>query len=131
MQKSPGLFKDRGDAVMAALRADVFSRPNAMNGKYAAAKNGYGLGIFHEEAFPTSIPSRIPFLGKVFKASESAFTGSALKMRAELADAVIATAEKNGIDMLDETQATALGNLVTSLTGRGELTTTAAMGNGS
>lgn len=128
MQKSPGLFKDRGDAVMGALRADVFSRPNALNGKYAAAKNGYGLGVFHEEAFPSSLPSRIPFLGRVFKASESAFTGSAIKMRVELADASIAAAEKNGIDMLDETQATALGNLVTSLTGRGELTSTAAMG---
>lgn len=129
MAKSPkGLFKDRDDAVMAALRADIWSRPNALNGKYAAAKNGYGLGQFHEEAFPTSIPSMIPGLGKVFKASESAFTGSALKMRAELADSIIAAAEANGVDMLDEKQATAFGSLVGSLTGRGELTTTTAMG---
>lgn len=129
MAKSPkGWFPKRDDAVMAALRADVYSRPNALNGKYAAAKNGYGLGQFHEEAFPTSIPSMIPGLGKVFKASETAFTGSALKMRAELADAVIAAAEKNGVDMLDEKQASAFGSLVGSMTGRGELTTTAAMG---
>lgn len=129
MAKSPkGLFPKRDDAVMAMLRADIYSRPNALNGKYAAAKNGYGLGQFHEEAFPTSIPSMIPGLGKVFKASESAFTGSALKMRAELADAMIAAAEQNGVDMLDEKQATAFGSLVASLTGRGELTTTAAMG---
>lgn len=129
MAKSPkGWFPKRDDAVMAALRADIYSRPNALNGKYAAAKNGYGLGQFHEEAFPTSIPSMIPGLGKVFKASESAFTGSALKMRAELADAMIAAAEQNGVDMLDEKQASAFGSLVGSLTGRGELTTTAAMG---
>lgn len=129
MATSPkGWFPKRDDAVMAALRADVYSRPNALNGKYAAAKNGYGLGQFHEEAFPTSLPSMIPGLGKVFKASESAFTGSALKMRAELADAVIAAAEANGVDMLDEKQASAFGSLVGSMTGRGELTTTAAMG---
>lgn len=129
MAKSPkGFFKNRDDAVMSALRADIWSRPNALNGKYAAAKNGYGIGLFHEEAFPTSIPSMIPGLGKVFKASETAFTGAALKMRAELADAVIAAAEANGVDMLDEKQATAFGSLVGSLTGRGELTTTAAMG---
>lgn len=129
MAKSPkGFFPKRDDAVMAALRADIYSRPNALNGKYAAAKNGYGLGQFHEEAFPTSIPSMIPGLGKFFKASETAFTGSALKMRVELADAMIAAAEANGVDMLDEKQATAFGSLVASLTGRGELTTTAAMG---
>lgn len=129
MQKAPkGLFASPDDAVMSALRADIYSRPNALNGKYAAAKNGYGLGQFHEEAFPTSIPARIPLLGRLFKASETAFTGSALKMRAELADSMIAAAEQNGIDMLDEKQATAIGSLVTSLTGRGELTRTAPIG---
>lgn len=129
MAKAPrGLFKERDDAVMAALRADVYSRPNALNGKYKAAKNGYGLGQFHEEAFPVSLPSRIPFLGRIFKASETAFTGSALKMRVELADAMIAAAEKNGVDMLDERNATAIGSLVGSMTGRGELTTFAAAG---
>jgi hypothetical protein len=124
----PGLFSSPDDAIMSAIRADIYSRPNALNGKYAAAKNGYGLGQFHEEAFPTSIPARIPFLGRFFKASETAFTASALKMRAELADAIITNAEQHGIDVLDETQASALGSLVGSLTGRGELTTFAASG---
>ena len=128
MQKSPGLFKERDDAVMKAIRARVFADPNYINGKYSAAKNGYGLGVDHEEAFPTSLPSRIPFLGRVFKASETAFTGSAITMRMKLANSVIAAAEENGVDMLDEVQATAFGNLVSSLTGRGELTTFAASG---
>ena len=123
-----GFFKDRSDAIMSTIRADILSRPNALNGKYAAAKNGYGLGQFHEEAFPTSIPSKIPFLGRLFKASETAFTASALKMRVELADKLIEQAEKNGIDMLKESEASGLGNLVTSMTGRGELTTFAASG---
>lgn len=119
--KSNGLFKDRGDAVMRAIRADVYSRPNALNGKYTASKNGYGLGVLHEEAFPTSFPEKIPLIGRLFKASESAFGGSAIRMRADLADAVIASAEKNGIDMLDEVQASSFGKLVSSMTGRGSL----------
>ena len=127
--KSPkGFFKERGDAVISAIRADIFSRPNALNGKYKAAKNGYGLGVQHEEVFPTSLPERIPLLGRVFKASETAFSGSALRMRANLADAIISSAEKGGVDMLDEAQATAFGSLVTSMTGRGELGRVGAVG---
>lgn len=119
--KSPGLFKTRDDAIMRAIRADIFSRPNALNGKYRAAKNGYGLGTLHEEVFPSSIPEKIPLLGRLFKASETAFNGSALRMRADLADAIITSAEKNGVDMLDEAQATGFGKLVSSMTGRGGL----------
>lgn len=119
--KSPGLFKERNDAIMRGIRADVYSRPNALNGKYNAAKNGYGLGLLHEEAFPSSIPEKIPLLGRLFKASETAFNGSAMKMRADLADAVIASAEQNGVDMLDPLQATAHGKFVSAMTGRGDL----------
>lgn len=121
VQKSNGFFKERNDAVMRAIRADVYSRPNAINGKYNAAKNGYGLGLLHEEAFPSSIPEKIPLLGRLFKASETAFNGSALKMRADLADAVIASAEQNGVDMLDPLQASAHGKFVSAMTGRGDL----------
>lgn len=128
MTKGPGLFKSRDDAIMSAIRAEVYARPNNLNGKYRASKNGYGLGILHEEAFPTSVPERIPFLGRLFKASESAFSASAIRMRAQLADQVIERAEKMGIDMLDEKNATAWGNLVTSMTGRGELGRLAPIG---
>ena len=121
VQKSNGFFKERNDAIMRGIRADVYSRPNALNGKYNAAKNGYGLGLLHEEAFPSSIPERIPLLGRLFKASETAFNGSAMKMRADLADAVIAAAEQNGVDMLDPAQATAHGKFVSAMTGRGDL----------
>lgn len=126
--KSGGLFKERSDATMRAIKADIFSRPNAMNGKYKAAKSGYGLGVLHEEVFPSSLPQRIPILGRVFKASETAFSGSALRMRADLADAVIANAEKNGVDMLDEVQATAHAKVVGSMTGRGEIGRLGAVG---
>lgn len=119
--KSPGLFKERDDAIMQGMRADVYSRENALNGKYNASKNGYGLGVLHEESFPSSIPERIPLIGRIFKASETAFNASALKLRADLADAVIKSAEQNGIDMLDPAQATSHGKLVSAMTGRGDL----------
>lgn len=126
--KSEGFFKTRDDAIIQGIRADIWSRPNSLNGKYNAAKNGYGLGVLREEVFPTSIPEKIPILGRFFKASETAFNGSALRMRADLADAVIATAERNGVVMLDPRQATAHGRIVSSMTGRGEIGKLGAIG---
>lgn len=119
--KGEGWFKSPQDAQMRAIRAYVLSSENALNGKYKAAKNGYGLGVLHEEVFPVSFPERIPLFGRVFKAAESAFSGSALFMRKKLADAIIKNAEKNGVDMLDPRQATAHGKLVSSMTGRGDI----------
>ncbi len=123
-----GSFRNRNDAVMASMRARVYADPNFRNGKYNASKNGYGLGVMREEAFPSSFPEKIPLLGRVFKASETAFNGSALYLRHKLANAVITNAEKNGIDMLDEAQATAHAMVVTSMTGRGELGKVSAIG---
>lgn len=105
------------------IKADVWSRPNALNGKYEAASNGYGLGVHSEEAFPAHLEN-VPVLGKVFKrplrAAENAYNGSALRMRADYADQVIRAAEKGGIDMLNPIEASAHGNLVSSATGRGQ-----------
>jgi hypothetical protein len=118
---APGLFKERNDAVMRAIRAEIFSRPNALNGKYTASKDGYNLGLLFEEAFPSAVPERIPLLGRVFKASQTAYEAGAMRMRADLADMFIANAEKNGLDMLDEVNATAFGHIVGSMTGRSGL----------
>lgn len=119
--KSNGLFKGYDDAAESAVRAWVKGSDNALNGKYKAAKNGYGLGVGLEEAFPTSFPEKVPLLGRVFKASEAAFNTGALYMRKRLADTVIREAEEKGINMLDEANATAFGKLVSSMTGRGEI----------
>lgn len=121
VNKSPGLFKERNDAVMRTIRAEIFSRPNALNGKYTASKDGYNLGLLFEEAFPSAVPERLPLLGRVFKASQTAYEAGALRMRADLADKFIEMAEKNGVDMLDEANATAFGHLVGSMTGRAGL----------
>lgn len=108
-----------GVEPMDLVRADIYSRPNSMNGKYRAG--GYELGVLTEEAFPTSLPERIPGIGRLFKASETAFNGSALSMRADLADLYIAKAEAQGLNMLNKEEAKGLGSLIGSMTGRGQL----------
>jgi len=59
-------------------------------------------------------------LGKVFEASATAFNGAALRLRADLADIMIAQAEKQGIDVYDKKQAEAMASLAGSMTGRGK-----------
>ena len=119
--KRPELFGKRDTAALEGIRAEIAGRPNALNGKYRAAANEYGLNVSKEEAFPTDIPERIPVLGRIFRASMDAFQASSLRMRADFADALIATAEKNGVDMLDPAQANAFGKIVSATTGRGEI----------
>lgn len=117
-------FKDIGKELtgkdaMSAIKADIYSRPNALNGKYKAG--GYRLDVLSEEAFPSSLPAKIPLLGRLYRASESAYNGGALRMRADLADRFIKIAEKQGVNTLSPDQAKPLGNLIGSLTGRGSL----------
>lgn len=107
-----------GDAID-AIKADIYSRPNAINGKYKAG--GYGLNVLSEEAFPSSLPERIPLFGRLFKASESAYNGGALRLRADLADRLITKAEEHGVNTLLKEEAEPLGHLVGSLTGRGSI----------
>jgi hypothetical protein len=80
--------------------ADIFSRSNSMNGNYSASKNGYGLGL---ECHGT--PS-----------------GSGLLERANLADAVIASAKKNGINTKDRAEASLLGEFVVAVSWEGKAT---------
>lgn len=117
--KSELLKTNTGITTMDMIKADIYSRPNAINGKYKAGD--YRLNVLTEEAFPTSLPEKIPALGRLFKASEVAFSGGALRMRADLADMLIARADASGINTLNPDQARAMGHLVGSLTGRGSL----------
>jgi len=109
-----------GHDPMLPLKAEIYSRPNSMNGKYRNGK--FALGQDVEEAFPTSIPERIPGFGRLYKASENAFVGGALRLRADLADRVIRDAEAYGVDMsVSGPQAEAIGDLINSMTGRGNI----------
>lgn len=111
------LFK--GIDALDPIKADIYSRENALNGKYQSM--GLDIGLFREEAFPSSLPERIPGLSRLYNASQSAFTGGALRMRADYADRLIKKAEEFGVDMLNPGQAEGIGSLVNSMTGRGKV----------
>lgn len=117
--KTPLESLSKGIDAMQAIKAEIYSRPNALNGKYDKAK--IDIGINSEEAFPSSLPGRIPILGRLYNASESAFQGAALRMRADYADRLIALAEKNGVNMRDRAEASQVGRVVNSSTGRGNI----------
>lgn len=107
-----------GRDAMMPIKADVFSRKNALNGAY---NHGLDIGIQAEEAFPSALPEKIPGLGRFFKGAESAFNGAALRLRADLFDRIYDLAEKTGTDMTDKVQLEAISSLVNSMTGRGSL----------
>lgn len=108
--------KTSDDFVMDALRSEIYSRPNSTNGLYDRMKLDIGTG---EEAYPSSLPEKIPALGRVFKASEVAYGGFLTRLRADIADKYAAIAEANGIDLNNKMEAESIGALVNSLTGRG------------
>jgi hypothetical protein len=101
------------------IKADIYSRPNAINGNYRRLGKDSGLEALTEEAYPSHAPEKIPLLGRLFKASEAAYNGGALRMRADLADKFISMAEKNGKNVKDAEEMKGIGTLVGSMTGRG------------
>lgn len=111
--------KGTDNTVMNAIKAEVYSRPNAVNGTYERMK--LDIGLTSEEAYPTNLLERIPLLGRLYKASEVAFNGAGIRLRADIADKLIENAKRDGVDVNDPYQARSLGILINSLTGRGDL----------
>lgn len=110
--------KASSNDVIDAIKADVFSRPNALDGTYGKMKLDIGMG---EEAYPTTLPEKIPLFGRLYKASEVAYNGFLMRMRADIADKYISMAKETGVDLTDKQEVRAIGRLVNSLTGRGDL----------
>ena len=50
---------------MLSVKADVYSRPNALDGTYKRMK--LDVGIDAEEAFPSTFPERIPVIGRFLR----------------------------------------------------------------
>ncbi len=110
-------FKDMvqqfgGKEVVKEVMADVLSRKNALNGLYRKEKLAIGN---IEEAFPTSLPEKIPLLGRAFKASQAAFEGFQYRTRADVFDKYVEIAEKTGADI------EGIGKVANALTGRGDM----------
>lgn len=101
-----------GKATTDEVMAEVLSRPNAINGLYKKEKLAIGN---LEEAFPTSLPERIPAFGRAFKASQAAFEGFQYRTRADVFDKYVEVAQKTGADIQG------IGKVANALTGRGEL----------
>lgn len=106
-----------GKPVLDEVNAEIYSRPNAINSRYGKAK--LALGNI-EEAFPTTLPEKIPGVGRVYKASEAAFTAFQYRTRADVFDKYMEIAETSGVE-LDKPQLESIGRLVNSLTARGEI----------
>ena len=106
------VVKGKGDDVEDAVKLDIMSRKNYRNGVYDKYKLAVGV---MEEAYPSSLPEKIPGIGRIFKGSELAFSLWSLRTRADIFDRLYEMGEKNG-EYLD-----GLGEFVNSLTGRGGL----------
>lgn len=73
-----------------ALWADIYSRPNYINGTYQKA----GVLKDYVEQYPTSIPGKIPIVARPFNASEVAFKLSSLRMKTDLFDMTMNIAKR-------------------------------------
>ncbi len=101
--------------VLDELNADIVSRPTY--DLMRRAKLDVGV---HEEVFPTTLPEKIPLLGRVYKATENAYTAFVRKTRADVFDKMIGIAKANDVDLNDK-ELQSIGKMVNSLTGRGHL----------
>lgn len=103
------------DKVMSEVNADIVSRPNYDLMRQAKLAIGEG-----EEAFPTTLPEKVPVLGNAYRATEHAYNAFVRRTRADVFDKYIDIAKKTGVD-LNKDELQSIGKLVNSLTGRGNL----------
>lgn len=100
-----------GKNVMAEVNADKVSRPNYELYK----KEKLAIGTV-EEQFPDSkLLEKIPYLGRVHKAANNAFTAMAYRNRMDVFDLLVEHSKNINADY------TGIGKVVNSLTGRGSL----------
>lgn len=105
-----------GKAVKDEVQADIQSRAAFEQMK----KGKLDIGTT-EEAFPTHLAEKIPVIGKLYKASEAAYTGFVYRMRADLFEKYLKIAETAGVDITSTAELESIGKLVNALTGRGYL----------
>ncbi len=112
-----------GDVVLDATKAEIYSRQNYLNGRYSTkGEKGSRLDIGGiEEEFPTSLPSKIPVLGRLFKTAEVTYEAGAMRLRTDIADRLYNLAEKSGQNLNDKNVVGSINLLVNSMTGRGYL----------
>ncbi len=92
----------KGNEILDSVKAEIYSRENYLNGRYEKGKK-LDIGI-REEEFPTSLPEKIPGLGRIFKAAEVTYTAGAMRLRTDIADNFYKMAEKTGVNLKDNTE---------------------------
>lgn len=108
----------KGEDVMLGVKADIYAKKYAIDGTFKKMKLDIGD---MEEAFPSTLPEKIPLFKTLYKASENAYTGFLYGLRADIATKMLDLAKTQGIDIADKAQLESIGKLVNSLTGRGNL----------
>lgn len=103
------------DQVMNEVNADIVSRPTY--GLMRVADLAVGID---EEMFPSSLPEKIPGIGRAYRSTEHAFSAFQRRTRADVFDKYIQIAKDSGVE-LNVPELQSIGKLVNSLTGRGEL----------
>jgi len=105
-----------GKTVINEVKADIVSRPN-----YDRMRKARLAIATIEEEFPSGLPEKIPAIGRVYKASQDAYTAFLYKQRADIFDKYMEIGERSGVDIDDKTQLESIGKVINSLTGRGNL----------
>ena len=108
----------RGRPVMDALNAEMISDPDYDTMK----KMNVAIGTVEEE-IPTTWFEDIPYLGLPFKVADNAFIGSAHYMRYKVAKQYIDIARKTKGDLESKEALKSQGQLINSLTARGDIGT--------
>lgn len=107
----------KGAHVLDEVDAEVISRPT-----YDLMKRAkLAVADITEEAFPSQLPEKIPGLGRLYRASQDAYTAFLQRQRADIFDKYVQIAKKNGVDLSSDKELQSIGKLVNSLTGRGHL----------
>jgi len=102
--------------IMRELNADIVSRPT-----YDLMRTAkLDVAGITEEAYPTNLPEHIPLLGRVYKATENAYTAMVQRTRADVFDKMVSIAQAQGVELTDK-ELQAIGKMVNSLTGRGNI----------
>lgn len=108
----------KGQDVLSVMKAGIYARENAINGNYKKMK----LEVRSpEETYPSRLPEKIPLFGRLFKASEAAYTGFLYRTRADIADFYLKEAKANGVETSTPEFLQSTGKVINSLTGRGDL----------
>lgn len=108
-----------GKALSDAKMVSIYAKQDFLNGRYEN-KGGTPLAIrAREEEVPSVAPQRIPVIGRLFVASDVAFSRVNI-MRAEAASIAYKMAEKQG-RVLDTNLISEINKNINMITGRGEV----------